>query len=165
MDPEELRANVKKAAIIGSFFALALVFYALQWRGALVAYVIVVGLLATLAILIQSGKGGGLAASLGGVGADSLLGTHSATPIAKATYVMLGLCIAILVLLARLGPSEGNADELGPVDAAPPMELPIPGVLPPAGDAPANASAPADVPAPAGAPADAAPPVEPAAND
>ncbi len=105
MDPEEVRAQLKKWLIIAAFFALALVFYALKWRGALVAYVMVVGLLAVLAILIQSGRGGGLAASLGGLGGDSLLGARSATPIAKATYVMLGLFLVICILAARLGPA------------------------------------------------------------
>jgi len=93
MDPEEVRAQLKKWLIIAAFFALALVFYALKWRGALVAYVMVVGLLAVLAILIQSGRGGGLAASLGGLGGDSLLGARSAT--------LLVICI----LAARLGPA------------------------------------------------------------
>ena len=152
MDPEELRANAKKSAIIGSFFALALLFFVLHWRAALVAYVVIVGLLATLAILIQSGKGGGLAASLGGIGADSLLGTHSATPIAKATYVMLGLSIFILILTARLGPADGDAEGFAPLGDVP-MELPVPGI-PDAADAPdvapAAADAPADAPLPGG---------------
>ena len=140
MDPEELRANVKKMAIIGSFFALAVLFFALRWRSALVVYVVAVGILATLAILIQSGKGGGLAASLGGVGADSLLGTHSATPIAKATYVMLALCIFILVLVARMSPATDEFEALAPL-----------------GDVPVAAAAP-------GA-SDAVPTGEPGAND
>ena len=149
MDPEELRAYVKKLSIIGSFFVLALVFYAMQWRGALVAYVVIVGVLAALAILIQSGKGGGLAASLGGVGADSLLGTHSATPIAKATYVMLGLCIFILVLTARLGPVAAEDDVLIPAEGG--------GVEWPGADAPGPAGQPIEVPAATDAPAPAAP--------
>ena len=167
MDPEELRANVKKLAIIGSFFVLALVFFALQWRRALIAYVVIVGLLATLAILIQSGKGGGLAASLGGLGADSLLGTHSATPIAKATYVMLGLAIFILMLTARLGPAKGDAAGFG-IEEDVPAQMPGPGfpAPPPApADGPAAADAPADAPFTTDAPADVPAPVEPAAND
>jgi preprotein translocase subunit SecG len=183
MDPEELRANVKKAAIIGSFFALALLLYALHWRGALVAYAILVGILATLAILIQSGKGGGLAASFGGMGADSLLGTHSATPIAKATYVMLGLCLFILALAARLGPAAVGAEGLGPAGGAP-MDLPIPGLPEPAPapestlpaaaaptstsapqSTPTGAAAPTSAPASPAAPSEAPSPVEPVAND
>jgi protein translocase SecG subunit len=63
-----------------------------------------------LAILIQSGRGGGLAASLGGVGGESLLGARSATPIARGTYVLLGLFLFICMLLANLGGPGGSAE-------------------------------------------------------
>ena len=146
MDPEEFRAKLKKSAIIGAFFALAALFYALGWRTALVAYVATVGALATLAILVQSGRGGGLAASLGGLGGDSLLGARSATPIAKATYVMLGLFLFICVLVARLGPATEEAPGLlspePPAQEAPAPASPAPpepnagDEAPPAADAP-----------------------------
>ncbi len=147
MDPEEVRAKLKKLATIGAFFALAVLFYALGWRTALVAYVATVGALATLAILIQSGRGGGLAASLGGVGGDSLLGARSATPIAKATYVMLGLFLFICMLVARLGPATEEARGLLPPEPDE-LEAPAPALLAPieagAGDeAPPAADAPA----------------------
>jgi len=106
MDPEQLRKQIKKWVIIGAFFALGLLFYALEWRLMLKIYVLAVAVLAVLAILIQSGRGEGLAATFGGVGGDSLLGARSATPIAKATYVMLALFIFLSALIARLGPQE-----------------------------------------------------------
>jgi preprotein translocase subunit SecG len=151
MDPEELRAQLRKWGIIAGLFALAFVFYALKWRGALVVYVAVVGLLAVLAILIQSGRGGGLAASLGGLGGDSLLGARSATPIAKATYVMLGLFLVICMLTARLGlapRAEEGGLRLAPVEqeapalpaepeaSAPAPSVPDAGQYPQAGDIP-----------------------------
>jgi len=142
MDPEEIRAQLKKWSVIAAFFALAVVFYALEWRGALVAYVIVVGLLAVLAILIQSGRGGGLAASLGGVGGDSLLGARSATPIAKATYVMLGLFLVICILAARLGPApQAEAGGLPLVPDQPEAPAPAAGSRPVGTDRPAEAAA------------------------
>ena len=113
MDPEELRAYIKKLAIIGSFFALALLLFVLELRSVLVAYVIVVGILATLAILIQSGKGGGLA-SIGGLAGDSLLGARSATPIAKATAVLGALLLFVCMLTARLGEETGTPKPDGP---------------------------------------------------
>lgn len=126
MEPEDLRKLLKKIAVVAAFFALALVFYALKWRGALVVYVLLVGVLSVLAILIQSGRGGGLAASLGGLGGDSLLGTHSATPIAKATYVMLGLFVFICMLTARLGAHpEVDVGFMPQAETAP--LLPMPG--------------------------------------
>jgi len=136
MEPEELRRQLKKWAIIGSFFALAFLLYALDMRKTLVAYAMVVALLSMGAILIQSGRGGGLAASLGGGGGDSLFGARSATPIARATYVMLALFVVICMLIARLPmvqrgglvvPPLGPA---GPAQAAgqtaPPAEEPTP---------------------------------------
>lgn len=147
MEPEELRKQLRKGAIVGSFFALALLFYALGWRRLLVAYVVITGVLAVLAILLQSGRGGGLAASLGGLGADSLLGTHSATPIAKATYVMLGLFVFITMLVARMGlsrPAEGGL--IPPPQPAKEAPLRDFGVEPP-GEPPAEAPTAPEAPA------------------
>jgi protein translocase SecG subunit len=116
MDPEEIRKLLKRVGIIAGFFALAIAFAALRWTPALVGYGVLVSIVSVLAILLQSGKGGGLSSSLGGLGGDSLLGTHSATPIAKATYVMLGLLLFICMLVARMesapqvaaGPAGGS---------------------------------------------------------
>jgi protein translocase SecG subunit len=109
MDPEEIRKLLKRVGIIGGFFALAIVFCLLGWTAFLVGYAVLVGIAAVLAILLQSGKGGGLSTSLGGLGGDSLLGTHSATPIAKATYVMLGLLLFICMLVARMESTRQGA--------------------------------------------------------
>jgi preprotein translocase subunit SecG len=126
MEPEVLRRRLKLVATVGSFFLVALFFYVLQWRGVLLAYLFVVTILAVLAVLIQSGRGGGLAASIGGLGGDALLGVHSATPIAKATYVMLALFLFILMLLARLGPGEGaGGGVLGVIESRPQESAPV----------------------------------------
>jgi preprotein translocase subunit SecG len=167
MDPEEVRAQLKKWAIIASFFALALLFYVFQWHTLLTAYVVVVGVLAVLAILIQSGRGGGLAASLGGVGADSLLGTHSASPIARATYVMLGLFFFISILSARMGSRErAEAGFIPDEPAAPtvPAPLPGPGAGTPVAPLTEQPAAPAGG-APAGDAEAGAQPEEPPADD
>jgi len=165
---------VKKFAVIGAFFGVALLFYFLQWRGALRAYVVLVGFCATLAILIQSGKGGGLSATFGGLGGEGLLGVRSATPIAKATYVMLGLFLVICMLAARLGPGTrakgpGLLNLQAPAPAAkapavPPASQPAkPAEGAPSGGQASGAPSPA-APAPA-APAPAAPaPAAPAAQ-
>ncbi len=125
MDPEELRGNVKKGLIIAVFFGLALLFYALRWQTVLVAYLIVVAVVSMLAVLIQSGRGGGLASSLGGLGADSLLGVRSASPVAKATYVLLALFMFIAMLNARMSMmSEEAGGLLQQREAAPQPVLP-----------------------------------------
>jgi len=122
MDPEQVRSLLKKWAIIASFFVVALLFFVLRWRAMLMAYVLIVGITSVAAVLIQSGRGGGLAASLGGVGGDSLFGARSATPIAKATYVMLALFIVLCLLIAKLGFMEPPP---GAALAAPPMGQPV----------------------------------------
>lgn len=128
MDPEELRNVIKKALAISAFFAVGLAFYLLEWRTLLVIYLLLVGAVSMLAILIQSGRGGGLASSLGGLGGDSLLGVHSASPIAKATYVMLALFIFLGMLLARMGDpgtaGTGLAEEERSVEVEVPPEQP-----------------------------------------
>ena len=163
---EEILGQVKKFAVIGAFFGVALLFYFLQWRGALRAYVVLVGFCATLAILIQSGKGGGLSATFGGLGGEGLLGVRSATPIAKATYVMLGLFLVICMLAARLGPGirdkgPGLLNLQAPAPAAKAPAVPSAGQpAKPAEGAPSGGQAPGATspaaPAPA-APAPAAP--------
>jgi hypothetical protein len=67
MDPDKFQKLMKRVAIGGSFFVLALLFYLLGWRRLLIGYAMFVTVVMVLAILLQSGKGGGLA-SLGGMG-------------------------------------------------------------------------------------------------
>lgn len=109
MDPEKLRKLLKRVTIAGAFFLLALLFYLLAWRAVLIGYAITVGILMILMILLQSGRGGGLA-SLGGMGGDNLLGARAATPIAKATYVMGALFLFTCMLVSRLGTIQKVAD-------------------------------------------------------
>lgn len=117
---------MKRGAIIGAFFGAAIIFSALGWRGVLLLYVVLVGTVMVLAILLQAGRGGGLA-SLGGMGADSLLGARSATPISRATYVLAALFVFICMLLARLGvsPAHEAGGAIGPGEP-PVQEEPAP---------------------------------------
>jgi protein translocase SecG subunit len=161
MDPEEVRAQLRKWAIIGTFFVLAFALYLFNRPGLLVAYAVVVGVLAVLAILIQAGRGGGLAASLGGVGADSLLGTHSASPIARATYVMLGLFFFISILAARMSVNQREEGGFVPQGRpAPNAPAPMPG----GSGAPVAPSSNEGGAPPAGAQPE-SPPAESPAND
>ena len=75
-------------------------------------------------ILIQRGKGGGLAAAFGGGGVEQAFGTRAATMAQKATIVLAFLFLVLSVVLGRLYqeshvvPSMRNASESG--------ELPLP---------------------------------------
>jgi protein translocase SecG subunit len=139
MDAEQIRKLLKRIGIAGAFFVLALLLYLLGWRSMLIAYAIVVTVVMVLAILLQSGRGGGLA-SLGGMGGDNLLGARAATPIAKATYVMGALFLFICMLVSRLSqvrpeaggetlPTGGKATPTEQVEETPSM---------PAGEAPTD---------------------------
>ena len=61
---------------------------------------IVVMVLLALIILIQKGKGGGLGAALGGMGAGSLLGTKTGDFL---TWITIGFTVIFLVLAVVLG--------------------------------------------------------------
>jgi len=119
LEEAQLKKYAKKVGVIGSFFLVALLFYWLGWRRALVAYALVAAAIMVLMILVQSGRGGGLA-SLGGLDTDALFGTHSATPISKATYVLGILFIFICMLAVKLG-TQGMGQGFTP---PPPWEAP-----------------------------------------
>ena len=122
MDSDQIRKLMKRVAVAGAFFLVALLFYFLGWRKMLLTYAILVTVAMVLAILLQSGRGGGLA-SLGGMGGENLLGARAATPIAKATYVMGGLFLFICMLISRMGQvrAEHGVQELSS-DQAPPAQ-------------------------------------------
>ena len=127
MEPEDAKKLVKRVAVAGSFFLLGLIFYWLRWPRALTVYAILCSILLVLAVLIQSGRGGGLAA-MGGLDTDALLGTRSATPIAKATYVMGALFIFLCMLVARLGVVQARDVEKQQESAVREVPLELPGV-------------------------------------
>ena len=141
MDPDRVKKLVKRTLFVLLFFALAVVFFLLPETGLvnrtgarvlLIAYVLIVCVLMVCAVLLQSGRGGGLA-SLGGVSGDSLLGTRSATPIAKATYVLGALFLFISMLIAMRGrESVGEVPGVLPGGLQSPVEMPAP---PPAPEA------------------------------
>lgn len=134
MDADQIRKLMKRAAIAGAFFLLALLFYFLGWRKMLIGYAMLVTVVMVLAILLQSGKGGGLA-SLGGMGGENLLGARAATPIAKTTYVMGALFLFICMLTSRLSQLQ----------AAPGLDtLPSGGQRPPAEQVEGTPAVPGD---------------------
>jgi protein translocase SecG subunit len=118
MDPDQVKKLIKRVLVVGVFFLIALGIFFLPdivglpasvARALLIAYVVITAVLLVCAILLQSGKGGGLA-SIGGMSGDALLGTRSATPIAKATYVLGGLFLFLCLLLAKMPPPEPPAE-------------------------------------------------------
>jgi preprotein translocase subunit SecG len=105
--------------------------------GLLLALLILDGVLLTVVVLLQSGKGGGLAAmgGAGGTAADGLIGgRQAATLLTKATWtggaVFLGLALVLSVLSSRTrGPDSILRQEFESAPAAP-QPLQIPGTEP-----------------------------------
>ncbi len=146
MKPSEVRRYLKRTAIAGSFFLLALLLYWLNLSGALTFYALATAFVLVLMILIQSGRGGGLAA-MGGMDSEAVLGTHSATPIAKATYVVGALFVFTCMLAARLG-LTGRAPQQGQIDpgALPQQKQKAPAKKAPPTSRPGKAKSPGETP-------------------
>ena len=79
------------------------------------------GVVLTLLVLIQRGRGGGLAGAFGGAGGSSAFGTKTADVFIKATAVLGGLFFVLAVvtaLLMQAGPTSSprsNPPSQGPV--------------------------------------------------
>ena len=105
-------------------------------------------------VLLQSGKGGGLAAMGGGAGTDTLFGNrHAVTLLTKMTWWTGGLFVALSFALAVMSsrPEAGGSilrrelQGTAPASSAPATPAP----LAPAGTQPATTPAPAQGTAPA----------------
>ena len=85
----------------------------------------------SLLVLIQRGRGGGLAGAFGGAGGSSAFGTKTADIFIKATAVLGGLFFVLAILTAWLMRTDAptRAPESPPAPTAPAE----PGPPPPAG--------------------------------
>jgi len=122
--------------------------------GLLLTLMLIDGALLTVVVLLQSGKGGGLASMGGGMGTDTLIGgRQAATILTKATWVTGGLFLFFALVLAIISsrqqrPTSVLREEFrqtqAPATAPPPVQ--VPGTQQqPAQTAPAN-QRPATVP-------------------
>lgn len=119
---------------------------------------ILTSVILTLLVLIQRGRGGGLAGAFGGAGGSSAFGTKTADVFVKATAVIGAIFFLLSITTALLLRPEGPAAPQTPVVA--PAEngtaAPAPATPAPAGEKPAT-SVPAEAPVTPAAPAPAAP--------
>src|SRR5687767_15832712 len=111
--------------------------------GLLLALLLIDGVLLGIVVLLQSGKGGGLASMGGGAGTDTFIGgRQAATILTKASWAMGGLFLTLSLVLAVLSsraqrPQSILRDEFGQTAPAAPQPV-LPGVqTAPAGTAPA----------------------------
>ena len=111
----------------------------------LLTLILIDGALLTVVVLLQSGKGGGLASMGGGMGTDTLIGgRQAATILTKTTWVTGGLFLFLALVLAIVSsrqqrPSSILRDEFkqAPQPAAP-APVQVPGTQQPPQGAPDN---------------------------
>lgn len=126
------------------------------WVGIVTFLLILVTIALIGLILIQRGKGGGLAGAFGGGGVEQAFGTHATTLAQKATWVLGATFMVLTIILGIIW--QRPAAPATPQTPAATMPAPTaPGAAAPASD---SKSAPASAPA---APAKAATTPAPAA--
>ena len=93
------------------------------------------GVILSLLVLIQRGRGGGLAGAFGGAGGSAAFGTKTADIFVKATAVTGGIFFLLAIITALLmrsstapTPAPTPADEPAPISGpvAPPSPAPEP---------------------------------------
>jgi preprotein translocase subunit SecG len=104
-------------------------------------------LLLIAAILLQSGKGGGMA-GLGGGASDSTFGAHTANVLQKFTMICVGIFFVLVVVLAHtLKGSNGDVSSvLDNYKPEKPTAVPVNNAPPATGAGSANPVAPKTVP-------------------
>ncbi len=103
-------------------------------------------------VLIQQGKGGGLAGAFGGAGGQSAFGTKAGDVFTRVTIitalVWIFFCMLAIKLIGKDSGSRRTGDRLAPAPAAAPA---VPGV--PAAGTPATGTTPSGTPATSTTPA------------
>lgn len=83
---------------------------------------IVIALLLTLVILIQKGKGGGVGAMFGGLGASSLLGSKTGDFLTWVTIGLVSLFLVLAVLMGKYLKTQVTTDLILPPAQALPLQ-------------------------------------------
>lgn len=82
------------------------------WANALNLAVILLGLFLIGLVLIQRGKGGGLAGAFGGVGGSSPFGSKAGDTFTRITIYVAAVWILLIMVQVRVMNSERGADNL-----------------------------------------------------
>lgn len=93
--------NIKWIMAIVIVFGLLTMCYVLQWAAVLKPLLVLSCVALIGAVLLQSGKGGGLAA-IGGLADQSAFGTNTSTVLTKVTYLIGAVFIVNTLLLTKL---------------------------------------------------------------
>jgi protein translocase SecG subunit len=93
--------KLKWITVIVIVFGILAMFYIFNWSGVLKSTLIFSCIVLIACVLLQAGKGGGLAA-IGGLADESSLGTQSGGVLVKITYLMGAIFIVSTLLLTKL---------------------------------------------------------------
>jgi preprotein translocase subunit SecG len=117
-----------------------------------VTLLLLVSVFLVLLVLIQKGRGGGLASAFGGSGGNTAFGSKTGDVLTWATSILFGVFLLLAVLTVRVADAVHKkyvAGSAGAVQTTPPAPgSPLNSGMP----APSGTETPADVPAPAPAP-------------
>jgi len=69
--------------------------------GILNVLLLLVGLFLILVVLIQRGKGGGLAGAFGGVGGSSAFGSRAGDAFTRFTIIVAGIWVLLIMILVK----------------------------------------------------------------
>ncbi len=82
------------------------------WSYVLNALIIFLSLLLVATVLIQRGKGGGLAGAFGAAGGSSAFGSKSADQFVKYTLYMFGIWVFLIILHVLVAKGDGRVNTL-----------------------------------------------------
>lgn len=80
------------------------------WSHLLNLVVILIGLFLILIVLIQRGKGGGLAGAFGGAGGSSPFGSRAADQFVKITLWVAGIWVLVIMIHVKVVQSEARSE-------------------------------------------------------
>jgi preprotein translocase subunit SecG len=82
----------------------------------------IVGLLLIGLILIQRGKGGGLAGAFGGAGGSSAFGSRAGDTFTRVTIVVAAIWVLLIMILIKSTQPQTSLKERPALEAPPPSE-------------------------------------------
>lgn len=81
--------------------------------------IILISLVLMFIILIQRGKGGGLAGAFGGAGGSSAFGSKAGDTLMKVTLWTAAIWILVIMIHVKVAKLDGGDDNVAPIVSAP----------------------------------------------
>ena len=83
------------------------------------AVIVAIGLLLVLIVLIQRGKGGGLAGAFGGVGGSSPFGSRAADAFVKITLYLAAVWVLVIMIHVKVVKEDIREQTTAPITTGP----------------------------------------------